>query len=68
MATKKTDTAPDGQDLVDAPVDELCVGELVRHVDAPHRVALLVGFDDDGHPLVVDLPAARVHQPGVVRA
>ena len=67
MATKKTEPA-DAVDQVDEPAEQLPTGTVVRHADAEHRYALLVGYDDDGHALVVDLPHARAHHPGVVRA
>ena len=56
-----------GPAVVDQAVTELPAGSLVRLADSD-ALALLAGYDPAGDPLVIDLPPARVHQPGVVKA
>lgn len=69
MPPKTKDTEP-AEPLVEedqAAAEQFAAGSVVRLADN-ERLALLVGYTSQGHPLVVDLPDAREHHLGVVRA
>ena len=53
-------------DVIEAETaNDIAVGSLVKLTDQD-RYAILIGYTDEGHPLLMDLPGvAREHQTGI---